>query len=385
MINFFRNIRRQLANDNKFQKYFRYAFGEILLVVIGILIALQVNNWNEKRKQKVQFNETISKVYTSVNTNVEALYAYGEKILNDLILLEYFINLNGHPVDPIFSYENITSYYAQGQSKHFKRFSLNKANLDTIEPFKIPHLVYMLEHFVIADNSSSTNSYIESLNPNSSNLQEKDISQKITNFNNQFRDFSFNDTKDISTFLTNNNIPQPTSIFQSQVYFNWDELNNDQSTYTDQEISKTLILLKSDELKTLLRNCVSNKFREFRELINIYEEGRNLLSDLKTYNPNLILDYNIGIIGDAVEGWFTNSTPMVYSKPREGIWELDIALNDGQLKFRNNNSWAINWGGNKFPKGYTTFYGGNITLEKGNYHIILDLVNNTYEITKQDD
>ncbi|HEX9827837.1 MAG TPA: DUF6090 family protein, partial [Flavobacteriaceae bacterium] len=58
MINFFRKIRHQLANENlpvrqagKFQKYFWYAFGEILLVVIGILIALQVNNWNEQRKQ----------------------------------------------------------------------------------------------------------------------------------------------------------------------------------------------------------------------------------------------------------------------------------------------------------------------------------------------
>ena len=61
MINFFRKIRKQLANENKFQKYFRYAFGEILLVVIGILIALQVNNWNENRKQDVNFKVTLEK------------------------------------------------------------------------------------------------------------------------------------------------------------------------------------------------------------------------------------------------------------------------------------------------------------------------------------
>ncbi|MFC2148492.1 hypothetical protein ACFLR9_07990 [Bacteroidota bacterium] len=46
MINFFRKIRKQLSNDNKPLKYMRYAFGEIVLVVIGILIALQINNWN---------------------------------------------------------------------------------------------------------------------------------------------------------------------------------------------------------------------------------------------------------------------------------------------------------------------------------------------------
>ncbi|OIQ36703.1 MAG: hypothetical protein BM563_10330 [Bacteroidetes bacterium MedPE-SWsnd-G1] len=50
MIKFFRKIRQQLLNEGKTSKYFRYAIGEILLVMIGILLALQVNNWNENRK-----------------------------------------------------------------------------------------------------------------------------------------------------------------------------------------------------------------------------------------------------------------------------------------------------------------------------------------------
>ncbi len=54
MINFFRKIRKKLADDNKPMKYMRYAIGEILLVVIGILIALSINNWNEKRKLQIE-------------------------------------------------------------------------------------------------------------------------------------------------------------------------------------------------------------------------------------------------------------------------------------------------------------------------------------------
>jgi hypothetical protein len=50
MIPFFRKLRKKLADDNKPLKYLRYAIGEIVLVVIGILIALQINNWNEERK-----------------------------------------------------------------------------------------------------------------------------------------------------------------------------------------------------------------------------------------------------------------------------------------------------------------------------------------------
>jgi hypothetical protein len=52
MIKFFRKIRQQLLIENKFSKYLLYAIGEIVLVVIGILIALSINNWNEKRKLK---------------------------------------------------------------------------------------------------------------------------------------------------------------------------------------------------------------------------------------------------------------------------------------------------------------------------------------------
>ena len=52
MIKFFRSIRKALLAENKFSKYLLYAIGEIVLVVIGILIALQINNWNEGRKER---------------------------------------------------------------------------------------------------------------------------------------------------------------------------------------------------------------------------------------------------------------------------------------------------------------------------------------------
>ena len=60
MIKFFRKIRKKMADDNKPIKYLRYAIGEIPLVVIGILIALQINNWNEGRKQEILEYENFS-------------------------------------------------------------------------------------------------------------------------------------------------------------------------------------------------------------------------------------------------------------------------------------------------------------------------------------
>ena len=52
MIKFFRKIRQNLLTENKFSKYLIYAIGEIILVVIGILIALGTNNWNNEKQEK---------------------------------------------------------------------------------------------------------------------------------------------------------------------------------------------------------------------------------------------------------------------------------------------------------------------------------------------
>jgi len=72
MIKFFRKNRQNLLMENKTGKYFKYAIGEIILVVIGILIALQINNWNEERKQTKEEIETLKNIKSDFeNTIVE--------------------------------------------------------------------------------------------------------------------------------------------------------------------------------------------------------------------------------------------------------------------------------------------------------------------------
>jgi hypothetical protein len=66
MLKFFRKIRQNLLSEGKTGKYLKYAFGEIILVVIGILIALQINNWNENRKNRL-LEQQLLKVDRAVN------------------------------------------------------------------------------------------------------------------------------------------------------------------------------------------------------------------------------------------------------------------------------------------------------------------------------
>jgi hypothetical protein len=73
MIKFFRKIRQNLLIENKFSKYLLYAIGEIILVVIGILIALQINNNNDISKTAEKENRYLTLIRNEMNNNLNSL------------------------------------------------------------------------------------------------------------------------------------------------------------------------------------------------------------------------------------------------------------------------------------------------------------------------
>ncbi len=73
MIKFFRKIRQNLLMENRTGKYFKYALGEIVLVVIGILIALQINNLNEERKDRIVEQEILKQLKEEYQSNLRQL------------------------------------------------------------------------------------------------------------------------------------------------------------------------------------------------------------------------------------------------------------------------------------------------------------------------
>jgi len=80
MIKFFRKIRQNLLSEGKTGKYFKYAIGEILLVVIGILIALSINNWNDQRKQKLAETEQLKSIKSELDLGIKNLDFILQKI-----------------------------------------------------------------------------------------------------------------------------------------------------------------------------------------------------------------------------------------------------------------------------------------------------------------
>lgn len=73
MLKLFRKIRQKMLTENKFNKYLLYSLGEIVLVIIGILIAVSINGWNESRKLKIEQQSILNDLRQEMNGNLGAL------------------------------------------------------------------------------------------------------------------------------------------------------------------------------------------------------------------------------------------------------------------------------------------------------------------------
>jgi hypothetical protein len=116
MLRYFRIIRKKLIEQDKVRKYLLYAIGEILLVVIGILIALQINNWNEMQKQKEISKETIQNLKIELLNTKERLVSTANFNNNILDASEKFISdefsideLKANPGD-VFRFTDYTAF-----------------------------------------------------------------------------------------------------------------------------------------------------------------------------------------------------------------------------------------------------------------------------------
>lgn len=129
MIKFFRHIRQRMIKENRFSKYLLYAIGEIVLVVIGILIALQINNWNTLENTARTEIEILKMMNKNLNADLRDMKGNlrfyktrrnaAEEVLSSLSNPEYdndsisffYANLGLHPyfIETTSAYENLKS------------------------------------------------------------------------------------------------------------------------------------------------------------------------------------------------------------------------------------------------------------------------------------
>jgi hypothetical protein len=161
MIKFFRNTRKQLFIENKFTKYLFYAIGEIILVVIGILIALQINNWNNQRLEK----EDEKKSYRNIKRQIED----DRKELTDVKAFNNYFSATYKHANKIIRAQDFTksdslALIAMGLSQYSDFNSsgniyetlVNSGNLKLLKNDEITSLIQQLENTYIFANKLET-------------------------------------------------------------------------------------------------------------------------------------------------------------------------------------------------------------------------------------
>ena len=137
MIKFFRHIRRSLINQNQMGKYFKYAIGEILLVVIGILIALQINNWNENSKQQKQELKALKSLKEDFMHNLEELKKVSQSNAKNIGSCIIILNHTGKRYTKDFEIDNVinqaTSSPTFYPSNGFLNDLINSGNLGILK------------------------------------------------------------------------------------------------------------------------------------------------------------------------------------------------------------------------------------------------------------
>ena len=144
MLRFFRQIRKNLLMSDKTRKYLLYALGEILLVVIGILIALQINNWNEYRKNRIKEVGILEELLEDIKVNKQDLAndrnAEQTFVNNTKRVLEHFIQKRP-TYDSLSHHIRLTSNSLQFSPRMVGYEELNAAGVDIIENEDLRQLI----------------------------------------------------------------------------------------------------------------------------------------------------------------------------------------------------------------------------------------------------
>lgn len=139
MLLFFRKIRSDLMKKNKTINYLKYAIGEIVLVVIGILIALQINNWNEDRKDQLRLKNHYLELLNELKNDKEILkdiVNWVREFNNQAFEISEFINSSQTKIDTakiIAGLLNVEAYGFFSVSKSAYTTLLSSGDIQLIE------------------------------------------------------------------------------------------------------------------------------------------------------------------------------------------------------------------------------------------------------------
>ncbi len=340
MIKFFRTIRQSLIMENKTSKYFKYAIGEIVLVVIGILIALQINNANQERIEKNALEGYLKSIANNVESDLRKVETINSKRISLLPKIT--------SVKTVLNPRYIDRWITQNRSETIDYIAYNIENVSlasqTIKSiWDLDYLNANLSGFESLKNSG----YL-------SKLQGKDIENLLLNYYNLINEITIEENNYNASLLNSSKEFLKVDLPGRYGFF-----NPGQMTWSDEfkkEFPKQIaqIIEHPSLFPTLtLPNNLITKYENLSVL------GKELIKMIKTKRK----DYNRDIL-DNLEGIYDEYSDYGYSKifrngSFTGFYETALASSNGGdiIAYYNTGEYVIVF--NEQDWGVFFFYNGS--------------------------
>ncbi len=348
MIKLFRKIRKNLLAEGKTINYLKYAIGEIILVVIGILIALQVNNWNEKRKQEDRFMFGLRELYGEIRATSFFESSMQDKMKYQLIRIDSIL----------YNPEDIQVERLPVLIQLFDQYGVD-----------IKDNTWKAEYLEFVPGNEKRNEMAKALRSiafGRADLEEELKSYRLDNL--------------MTSYLRQYNIP--IQIYNAGT--GYEEYINSQKNigYTEQQLENVSMLIKDPsfiaDLMTL--KAIKQNVLNYTETVGFSEDS--FLKYVEQYDPESNYELNrMEIIGTGLpNGQWASGILMKRMDPEnENIWKINQELVDGMIKFRADDEWLLDWGKGESDPGMLVFKGGDIPVKKGFYHIKINIRDNRME------
>ncbi len=361
MLKFFRKIRQKLLSENKIRKpaspagrYLIYAIGEILLVVIGILIALQINNANQSKNDRSFELKMLRDVRNDLVNDINYVKNISGWIKCSEFAGQMLINSNDANIDSLFA--------------TYSDFLMNGNNI-SLETRKGAYNALINSGFEKISNDTLRSSLVRLYDFEQVNVEKSIDRNRIKKAH--VIDLLFEELVNSEIRNNQNGDQSLETVFKK----------HSKAKYTNLLRLIDLIQEKNESnLDWIIGLIAANHF--ILDLLN---------NELSGSFPPVIIGSNaiqsVGILGSATKAGWEKDIDME-DKDQNGIYTLVTNLSDGEVKFRANDSWTINWGTYypkmSYPIGVGFQDSPNIKLKKGEYRISLDINNGFYRFEKLD-
>ena len=271
MFRFFRQIRQRLLTEKppagragKFSKYLLNAVGEILLVVIGILIALQVNNWNESRRKDYLFRDSMEQILLGLKSDV-----------NELVSIS----------------KGLTYQYAYllPNENQIKLIDIVLIQPDTFSLIQRPFaLHYIMWDYHGVKLNTETEYFIQNLTYNPENKQQKTLAKGLTDYVIRIKGFESDIDIDFNDILYQHGLPRALIT-----PYNGQELVVTDSTFYTKDHMKTATeLIHSIEIKNTLKTIKTKSQYDLAAIVGLIQNSESLIAGIKALYPEIGAMYN---------------------------------------------------------------------------------------------